>query len=340
MPEISGGFELRDPLFLLPGLLAPLLFLLAARSVGAVRYSSVAPLGAAPRSWRVRLAHLPALLLAACVLVLAVALAGPRTGDATSVVEREGIAIAMVVDRSSSMQARDCVRGDASVSRLDAVKRVFDDFVSRPGRSGDLIGLVAFARYADGVCPLTTDRGNLLAILDQVETATQRSEDGTAIGDGLALAVERLRGQQALSKVAILLSDGVDNAGVIAPRQAAEVAATHGGRVYTIGAGRTGYAPFPVQTRGGRTVLQRAYVEMDERTLQRIAASSGGRYFEAGDAEALAEVIDEIDRLERSEITEVRYLEYRHHHVVLVASALGLLGVSVLLSASWLRRLP
>ena len=333
MPEISGGFELRDPLFLLAGLLAPLLFLLAARSVGAVRYSSVAPLGAAPRSWRVRLAHLPALLLAACVLVLAVALAGPRTGDATSVVEREGIAIAMVVDRSSSMQARDFVRGDASVSRLDAVKRVFDDFVSRPGRSGDLIGLVAFARYADGVCPLTTDRGNLLAILDQVETATQRSEDGTAIGDGLALAVERLRGQQALSKVAILLSDGVDNAGVISPLQAAEL-------VYTIGAGRTGYAPFPVQTRGGRTVLQRAYVEMDERTLQRIAASSGGRYFEAGDAEALAEVIDEIDRLERSEITEVRYLEYRHHHVVLVASALGLLGVSVLLSASWLRRLP
>lgn len=340
MPELAGGFELRDPLFLLAGLLAPLVFLLSARTPGALRYSSVSLPAAAPRSLRWRLARLPALLLAASVLLLAVALAGPRTGDATSVVRREGIAIVMVVDRSGSMQARDFVRGDTSVSRLDAVQRVFHDFVSRPGRAGDLIGLVAFARYADGVCPLTTDRGNLLAILDQLEIVSDRSEDGTAVGDGLALAVERLRGQEALSKVAILLTDGVENAGVIPPLQAAELAASHGVRVYTIGAGTTGYAPFPVQGPGGRTVLQRAYVEIDERTLQRIAVRSGGRYFRAGDADALAEVVDEIDRLERSQITEIRYLEYRHHHVPLVASALGLLGVAALLSASWLRRLP
>jgi len=338
--DLGGGFELRDPIFLLVGLLAPLVFLLASRSPAHLRYSAVAPLGDAPRSLRARLAHLPALLLAACVLVLAVALAGPRSGDATSVVRREGIAIVMAVDRSGSMAARDFVRGDTSVSRLDAVQRVFRDFVSRPGRDGDLIGLVAFARYADGVCPLTTDRGNLLEILDQVEIVTQKSEDGTAVGDGLALAVERLRGQEALSKVAILLTDGVDNAGVIRPLQAAELAASHGVRVYTIGAGTTGYAPFPVQLSGGRTVLRRAYVEIDETTLQRIAASSGGRYFRAGDADALAEVIDEIDRLERSQITEIRYLEYRYHHVPLVASALGLLALSSLLSASWLRRLP
>lgn len=340
MPDLAGGFELRDPLFLLAGLLAPLVFLLAARSPGALRYSSVSPLGAAPRSLRARLASLPALLLAASVLLLALALAGPRTGDATSVVRRDGIAIVMVVDRSGSMQARDFVRGDTSVSRLDAVQRVFHDFVSRPGRAGDLIGLVAFAHYADGVCPLTTDRGNLLAILDQVEIVTERSEDGTAVGDGLALAVERLRGQEALSKVAILLTDGVNNAGVIAPLQAAELAASHGVRVYTIGAGTTGYAPFPVKGPAGRTILRRAYVEMDERTLQQIAARSGGRYFRAGDADALAEVIDEIDRLERSEVTEIRYLEYRYHHVPMVASALGLLAAGALLSASWLRRLP
>ena len=340
MPELGGGFELRDPFFLLTGFLAPLVFLLASRSPAHLRYSSVSPLGGAPRSLRARLAQLPALLLAVCVLLLALALAGPRSGDSTSVVRREGIAIVMVVDRSGSMKARDFVRGDTSVSRLDAVQRVFRDFVSRPGRAGDQIGLVAFARYADGICPLTTDRGNLLAILDQLEIVTESSEDGTAVGDGLALAVERLRGQEALSKVAILLTDGVDNAGVIRPLQAAELAASHGVRVYTIGAGTTGYAPFPVQVSGGRTVLRRAYVEIDERTLQRIAARSGGRYFRAGDADALAEVIDEIDRLERSQITEVRYLEYRYHHAPLVASALGLLAVASLLSASWLRRLP
>ena len=338
MPET--GLSLRDPLFLLAALLAPVVFVLAARLPAVVGYSSLAWVAGAPRSLRARLARLPALLLALAVVALAVALAGPRTGDATSVIRREGISIAMVVDRSGSMQARDFVRGDTSVSRLDAVKRVFRDFVGRGERTGDLIGLVSFARFADGLCPLTTDRGNLLLILDQIEVATSRAEDGTAIGEGLALAVERLRGQASASKVAILLTDGVSNVGEISPLQAAELAAQHGVRVYTIGAGTSGLVPFPVGTRNGRVILEPRPMRIDEATLEAIAARTGGRYFHARDAEGLAQVFEEIDALERSEITEVRYLEYEYHHAVFVQGALLLIAASGLLGGSWLRRLP
>lgn len=337
-------WELRDPLFLLLGLLAPLVFALASRLPATVRYSSLALVDAAPRSWRTRLAPLPAVLLAVATGALAIALAGPRTGESTREVKREGIAIAMVVDRSGSMQARDFVADDVSVSRLDAVKDVFREFVLGGsigrGREDDLIGLVSFARYADGLCPLTLDHRNLTAILEDLEIATERGEDGTAIGEGLALAVERLRRNPARSKAAILLTDGVNNAGDIEPLQAAELAAQHGIRVYAIGAGRNGFAPVPVQTRGGRVVLRRAYVEIDERTLEQIAERTGGRYFHATDLDGLEQVLAEIDALERSEISEVRYLEYREHYAAFVGSALGLMAFSALLSGTLLRRLP
>ena len=335
-----AGFELRDPLFLLLGLLAPLVYRLASRLPSAVTYSSLDLVASAPRSLRSRLVALPPALLALAVVALAIALAGPRTGDATSRFHREGIAIAMVVDRSGSMQARDFVRDDTSVSRLDVVKKVFEDFVRSSNRESDLVGLVAFARYADGLCPLTLDHANLLMILEQVEIVTDRSEDGTAVGEGLALAVERVRALDTKSKVIILLTDGVNNAGDLDPLQAADLAAQYGIKVYTIGAGRTGYAPVPVQAPGGRVILQRAYVEIDEETLRAVADRTGGRYFHAADADALEDVIEEIDRLERSEIAEIRYLEYEHHYAGFVGAALFLLAASALLSGSLLRRLP
>lgn len=337
-------WEFRDPLFLLAGLLAPLVYALAARLPASVTYSSLDLLATAPASWRARLARLPAALLGLATLALAVALAGPRTGDAVTKIRQEGIAIAMIVDRSGSMQARDFVAEDASLSRLDAVKTVFRDFVLGgrlgPGRAQDLIGLVGFARYADALCPLTLDHGNLTAILDDMRIVEERSEDGTAIGEGLALGVARLRRHPASSKVAILLSDGVNNAGEIGPMQAADLAAAHGIRVYTIGAGRTGYAPVPVQTWGGRVVLQRAYVEIDEKTLEAIAERTAGRYFHAADAEGLERTLAEIDALERSEISEVRYLEYYYHHRAFVGTALGLILGAALLAGSTLRTLP
>jgi Ca-activated chloride channel family protein len=339
MPDLAG-LDLRDPVFLLVAVLALPVYYLASRLPSVVTYSSLAIVDGAPRSLRSRLSSLPAVLLALAVVALAVALAGPRTGDATSKVHREGIAIAMVVDRSGSMQARDFVEGDASASRLDVVKNVFRDLVEKPGRADDLIGLVTFARYADGACPLTSDHGNLLAILEQQEIVTERAEDGTAVGEGLALAVERLRHQDVRSKVAILLTDGVSNAGDITPLQAAELAEQHGIKVYTIGAGRTGWAPVPVQLPGGSVALRRAFVEMDEETLREIAERTGARYFHAADADTLSDVIVEIDRLERSEIVEVRYLQYEHHYASFVVLAIVFMLTSSLLAGTWLRRLP
>lgn len=341
-----AGFEFSDPLFLLAALLAPLVFLRANRLPATVTYSSLSLVKTQHRSLRSRLVWLPAALLAAGTALLAIALAGPRTGDAVSEVKHEGIAIAMVVDRSSSMEARDFVRGDTSTSRLDVVKRIFHDFVRGggafgEGRPDDLVGLVTFARYADGLCPLTLDHGNLLAILEDIETPVgDPNEDGTAVGEGLGLAVERLRRQETASKIVILLTDGVNNAGDIEPLQAAELAAQHGIKVYTVGAGYTGYAPYPVRMANGRVTLQRVAVEIDEVVLQQIAQKSGGRYFHATNEEGLREVIEEIGRLERSEVSEIRYLEYEYHFAPFVAAALGCVALSSLLAATWLRRLP
>ena len=337
-------WEFRDPLFLLAGLLAPLIYLLARADRGAVIYSSLEVLDRAPVSSRARLASAPALLLATAGLFLAVALAGPRTGDATTEVVQEGIAIGLVVDRSGSMDARDFVDGDTGVSRLHAVKQIVREFVlgggKLAGRPTDLLGLVAFAGYADAACPLTLDHLNLIAILDQLEINADRREAGTAIGEGIALAVERLRRHPAKSKVIILLTDGVNNAGSIEPLQAAELAAQHDIRVYTIGAGRHGLAPVPVRIDADRVRLQRMRVELDEQTLRRIAERTDGRYFHADSALALETVYAEIDRLERSEISEVRYLQYTEHYQAWTLAALACIGFAGLSSGTVLRRLP
>jgi Ca-activated chloride channel family protein len=224
------------------------------------------------------------------------------------------------------------------------VKQVFRDFIAggqfSSGRPDDLVGLIGFARYADSLCPLTLDHGNLLTILEDLEIVTDPEEDGTAVGEGLALAVERLREHPAASKVVILLTDGVNNVGDIDPLQAADLAIANGIKVYAIGAGKTGFAPVPVQAPGGRTVLRRAYVEIDERTLQAVAERTGGRYFHATNAEALGQVVKEIDELERTEITEIRYLEYSEHYAGFVSIALLFVASSTLLGGTFLRRLP
>jgi Ca-activated chloride channel family protein len=344
MPDLAN-FDFSDPLLLLFALLAPLVFVQASRLPSVVHYSSLRLVESSKRSLRSRLVWLPAGLMALATVALSIALAGPRTGNAVSEVKREGIAIGMVVDRSGSMEARDFVRGDTSTSRLDVVKEIFHDFVLGgggfgEGRADDLIGLITFARYADGLCPLTMDHGSLIAILDQVETPIDQREDGTAVGEGLALAVERLRRQEVASKIVILLTDGVNNAGEIEPLQAAELAAQYGIKVYTIGAGYTGFAPYPVRRADGRTSLKRVPVEIDEVTLQQIAQRSGGRYFHATNEQGLREVIEEIGRLERSEVSEIRYLEYEVHFAPFVGVALALVTLAALLSSTWLRRLP
>ncbi len=340
---MMGEFEFRDPVFLAFGLLAPLVYWMATRSPSVVKYSSLALLDHAPHSWRVRLLPLPAICFALATLALSIALAGPRIGDHTSKVHREGIAMVLVVDRSGSMNARDFVANDRSIDRLAAVKQVLERFLGSDGdtagRPDDLIGLVAFARYADSIAPLTLDHGNLNSIIDDLEIVTDRNEDGTAVGEGLALAVERLRRHEAKSKVVILLTDGVSNVGDISAGQAADLAVAHNIKVYTVGAGKTGYAPFPVEFRG-QTVLRQAFVELDERSLQDIAERTGGTYFHAENVSALEDVYEEIDGLERTEIIEIRYLQYEEHYAAFAGAGLLLILVAAVASQSFLRRLP
>lgn len=339
-------WEFRDPWFFVLLVLAPIVYWLASRATSLLCYSSRSIVEGMPRSLRQRLVNLPAWLLALGTAALVVSLARPRTPQVSTKVSSEGIAIMMLVDLSSSMNARDLVEEDRSVDRLDVVKDVFEAFVlggsrtAGKGRPDDLVGLITFAGYADSICPLTLDHGNLTGIVDDLQIVSEQSEDGTAIGDGLGLAVERLRRSKARSRVAILLTDGVNNAGVIQPIKAAELAADNDIKVYCIGAGTNGMAPIPATDMFGRTVLVSQQVRIDEKTLKQIADETGGEYFRAENKEALARIYAEIDELERTEVSEIRYLQYTEHFGYFVASGMGLIGLASLLAGSIFRKLP
>ncbi len=341
MPDL----EWKDPWFFLLAILLPVLVHLLRRPTSALTYSSLRLVRSPGKTLKQRFAILPLVLYLAGYLALVCGLARPRSPIAETRVSRDGIAIMMVVDRSSSMNARDLIQDDVRINRLDIVKEVFIDFVvggtsKLAGRADDLVGLVTFAGYADSICPLTLDHGNLATIAKQIEIVTQRGEDGTAIGDGLGLAVERLRRSTAKSRVAILLTDGVNNAGAIAPEQAAELAAEYDVKVYCIGAGTNGMAPIPVEDAFGRTRLAQIPVEIDEDTLKQIAKLTGGEYFRAENREGLEAIYEEINKLERTEVAETRYLRYTEHFPVAVALALCLLVIASCLNGWLFRRLP
>jgi Ca-activated chloride channel family protein len=337
-------WELRDPSFLVLLLLAPLVYWLASRSRSLLSYSTLSLVRGAGTTLRMRLAKLPAILLALATITLVVGLARPRTPQRETKVSREGIAIMMVVDLSSSMDARDLVQDDRAVNRLDVVKDVFLKFVNggdrMTGRPDDLIGLVTFAGYADSVCPLTLDHGNLSNIVKDLSIVQIESEDGTAIGDGLGLAVERLRRSKAKSKIAILLTDGVTTAGVIEPLKAAELALDQEIKVYCIGAGTNGLAPVPGYDMFGRRRLVAQRVEIDEETLKQVADKTGGKYYRAENKDALAEIYNTIDQLERVQVSEVRFLQYAEHFPYFVLTGMGLIAAATLLGGSVFRKLP
>ncbi|MCA9213345.1 MAG: VWA domain-containing protein [Planctomycetales bacterium] len=332
------SFEFRNAwwlLLLIPAV--PLTLYLARRPTASVRFSSLTIVSGATRSWRIRLSMIPTFLYAAGVACAIIALAGPRTGDRQTRIHRDGIAIMMVVDLSSSMNARDLVENDRSVDRLQVVKKVFRDFVlghdDLAGRPNDMIGLVAFAGYADSICPLTFDHQNLAIMVQQLEIVSAQSEDGTAMGDGLALAVERLRKSDAKSRVAILLTDGENNAGTIDPSDAAKLAKDFAVKVYTIGTGTQGRAPAPFRDPfTGETFLRPVEVRIDEKTLQAIASNTGGAYFRATDADALNQVYEQIDKLERTTVAEDAYLRFTEHFAGILCA-----GLIFLVSASTLR---
>ncbi|MCP3905883.1 MAG: VWA domain-containing protein [Planctomycetes bacterium] len=291
-----------------------------------VSYSSLEPLREAGVSWAVRLRWIVPALRTLALAVLVVCVARPRTQQEHARAFTEGIAIQLVVDRSGSMLAEDFELDRRRATRLQVVKSVVEAFVSGddddlPGRPDDLLGLISFATYADSVCPLTLDHGHLVDALRQTEVAPNEEDRATALGDAVALGVERLHGLERRpdlrggtpveSKVMILLTDGESNAGDIDPLTAAEMAREFGIRIYTIGAG-TENATIPVtDPRTGRVYRQAMRASLDEDTLEEIAELTDGQYFRATDGRSLAAIYAQIDELERTEVEQQRYTEYK-----------------------------
>jgi Ca-activated chloride channel family protein len=339
--------RLADPQALLLLLLVPPLLWWASRGQGpvALGYPALGELARLPPSWPARLRRaLP--WLRALALILAIgALARPQWGVEATKIQREGIAIAMAVDISSSMGALDLQLGDRQANRLDVVKATFREFVTGDhgalaGRDGDIIGMITFARYADALSPLTLDHAALLGLLDRVEMVAVPDEDGTAIGDGMVAGIEQLRAAAGASKVMILLTDGSHNAGDVEPIQAAQIAGALGIKIYTIGAGTRGIALMPTRGRDGSINYAPAQVFIDEFTLERIAEMTGGQYFRATDAAALRSIYGEIDRLEKARHVAESYQTYVDVFPALAAASLGLLLLEVLLINTRLRTVP
>lgn len=282
-----------------------------------VRFSDMNGFEQLPKSWKVYARHLLFALQMAALALLIVAVARPQSTSTSQTSNIEGIDIILVQDVSGSMLAR-----DLKPDRLEASKKVAADFVE--GRPTDRMGLVVFAGESFTQVPLTTDHGIMLNMLKELKSGM--IDDGTAIGDGLATAINRLKDSEAISKVIILLTDGMNNAGSVDPYTAAELAKIYGIRVYTIGVGSYGTAPFPRQTVFG-VQYQQMKVEIDEKLLNTIANSSGGKYFRATSNKKLDEIYDEIDKLERSkiEVTEFRHLHEEFYPLVALALVLLLL---------------
>jgi Ca-activated chloride channel family protein len=281
----------------------------------------------AGKSLKVILRHGLFVLRLLALALLIVALARPQTSSKGQNVTVEGIDIMLSLDVSGSMLAR-----DLTPDRLDASKAVAEEFIK--GRPSDRIGLVIFSGETFTQVPLTTDHAILLNMLKDVKSGM--IEDGTAIGDGLATAAGRLKDSEAISKVVILLTDGVNNAGSVDPMTAAEIARVFGIRVYTIGVGTYGTAPYPVQTPFGIQIRDMK-VEIDEPLLQEIAKKTDGQYFRATSNQKLEAIYKEIDQLERSKIDVTEFSRKFEEYLSLVAAAFALLLLEMILRYTYFR---
>ena len=273
------------------------------------------------------------------ILLLVLAFLRPQTGRRMTQVETQGIDIVLAVDTSGSMQALDLDTQERDEARrrdrLEVAKEVIAEFVA--DRSNDQLGLVVFGEEAFTQCPLTLDHNVLATLLDGVEIGM--AGDATAIGSAIGVAVKRLQDSPAESKVVVLLTDGRNNAGIIAPRTAAEIAQTLGVKIYAIGVGTRGKAPFLVQTPLGPQVVYEN-VEIDEEMLQEMSSMTGGAYFRAEDVSALSGIYEQIDQLEKTEITTDSYVEFDDRFAWFVIPALIFLLIEVILLNTRLRTLP
>jgi Ca-activated chloride channel family protein len=351
-------FRFQSPYFFL--LLIPLAILIIQcefrrSSRPNVLFSNLAVLRSLPYTFVQRLAPFVPFLLYVGIALWIVALARPQFGREEYRVRTEGIAMMICIDRSGSMAAIDFTINNQPAHRLEVVKQTLRDFVrgngSLTGRVDDKIGILAFGGYVDALCPLTLDHTTLLEMLDQIQLPMRRAtrqqdvemlreEGATAIGDALALAADRLRTMDAKSKVILFLSDGEQTFGVLSPMEGAEVAHAFGIKIYTIGIGSNGEAPYLMTDMAGnrRTLMQ--YVSMDEEVLKNIAEFTGGRYFNARNTKALEEVYAEIDQLEKTAHEGRVYTQYSELFRYPLLVGVSLIALYAVCVCTRFRRLP
>ncbi|MBF0352074.1 MAG: VWA domain-containing protein [SAR324 cluster bacterium] len=352
--------EFGNPWALLLLLLIPMVIVLHLRfmKTATLRFSSLRGLSKGKHSWKQRWFRLPLVIRVVVLVLLVIAMAQPRNGQEKVRDISQGIAIEMVVDRSGSMQAEMDYQG-RTMNRLETVKQVFEEFVTGQagvleGRPNDLIGLVSFARYADTLGPLTLAHGAIAQLLQNIKLVTQRNEDGTAIGDAIALAAARLKTAEETiarqqdagdtsyhikSKIIILLTDGQSNAGKYEPLEAAKMAKEWGIKIYAIGIGGN-EGMLRQQGLLGSFLMQSGIGGVDKQTLQSLADTTGGLFRMAEDAEALISIYREIDQLERSDIESLRYLDYHEWFQPFALMALLLLIVEMSLTHTVFRKIP
>ena len=297
----------------------------------ALEVSTVHPFARLKRPMKQYMQHLQFVLRLLAIGCLIVVLARPQTRDAWQKSRTEGTDMVIALDISSSMLAR-----DFKPDRLEAAKKIAAKFIN--GRESDNMGLVVFAGEAFTGVPMTTDR----AALTNYVTALSREmlEDGTAIGDGLATSINRIKDGKAKSKSIILLTDGSNNTGIVAPLTAAEIAHKMGIKVYTIGVGTNGTAPYPQVNMFGRIEYVPTPVVIDEETLKQVASITGGKYYRATNNKVLSEIFDEIDKLEKTELDVRHFSHTEDNYLPWALAALGIFLLELILRHTWLRTIP
>jgi len=324
----------------------PVLLVLLTAVVGYLLFEILKKPAAITHSMTARLAELthkgsgiwqriPFVLRAICLILLVLTAARPQYYNVSREIRSPGVDIVMCLDTSGSMQALDFELNGEPVDRLTAVKKVVSEFIQK--REIDRIGLVVFGEAAFTQAPLTLDKGLLLGLVEKMTIGM--AGDRTAVGSALAIGGKRLKDLKAESKILILLTDGRHNAGELTPHQAAEAVQALGVKIYTIGVGGTGPAPFKIKSLIGTRIVHRQ-VDLDEGTLKKIAAIGGGKYFRATDTEGLAEIYDIIDRAEKTEIKVKEFFHFRELYPYFLIPALILLGLEIMLKSTILRTVP
>ncbi len=328
-------FRFEDPWLLLILLSLPILILRERTIASVINYSSLASLKAVSQHHSKIKAMVPIILRFLAITLFIIAFARPQEGHKRTEILSQGVDIVLAIDTSGSMQALDFKKNETQVTRLSVVKDVVAEFVKN--REMDRIGMVVFGANAFTQCPLTLDQNILLSFLDKLKIGM--AGDATAIGSAIGISARRLKDLKSKSKVIILLTDGRSNSGAISPLQAAEIAKSLGIKVYTIGVGKRGKAPFLVDSIFGKRLIYQN-VDIDEEVLNKISKMTDAKYFRATDLKSLKDIYKQIDLLEKSEVKSIDHSEHKELFHYFLIPGLILLLTEIVFSNSFLRRLP